>query len=171
MASDKVVEANLLQAVRTLATGLNSMVQDGRQAFESSGRDINDFVISHGPDELHGLMGIYPVSLYVDCLRTVGVNTRKELESLWASFYSDMTVRECVEELLVAEDSWISFVAELDQQMKDYEEKTALTTVNLGDCIPLDITLIETKSNETLSLKSCVERSPFTLFILRKHYV
>ena len=170
MSTDTELKSKLLQAVQTLTKGLTSMVEDGRSGFKKS-QNISDFVKSHGSGELHGLMLIYPVQLYVECLKTAGVATRKDLEALWSSFFSDVSVHEAVEELLIAEDNWVGFVKELDQEMSNYEEKTAFGTVKIGKRFPMDLPLVDTKSGNKLFLKSCLEKSPYTLFILRKHYV
>ncbi len=170
MSADTELRSCLLQAVQTLTKGLSSMVQDGRKAIEAS-PSINDFVKSRGSDDPHGLMCVYPVNLYVACLRTAGVKSRRELESLWAGMFSDVEVQENVEELLAAEEKWVGLISELDQEMKSYEEKTALDVIDVGEKFPMDIALVETKSGDTVSLKSCVEKTPYTLFILRKHYV
>ena len=160
----------LLQAVRTLTNDLNKMVDEGRRQYQSS-PDINDFVLSRGSDKHHGLLLVYPVNLYVECLKTVGVKSRDELEALWASLYSDPAVSECVENLLAAEDRWVDFISELDREMEAHEERTALPIVQGGEQFPLDIPLIEPKTGDTVQLKSCFEKSKYTLFILRKHYV
>ena len=170
MASRSERTGVLLQAVRTLARDLNKMVEEGRQQYQSS-PDINGFVRSRGSDELHGLLLVYPVSLYVECFKTAGVKSRSELEALWASVYSDPDVSESVENLLAAEDGWVGFIAELDREMEAHEERTALPVVKVGGQFPLDIPLVETMSGDSVHLKSCLEKSKYTLFILRKHYV
>ena len=154
----------LLQALRLLADGLDKKVDDSRKRYESS-RDINDF------STVNGLRLIIPVSLYVGCFKTVGVKCRSELEALWASLYSDPAVSECVDNLLAAEDRWTGLIAELDREMEAHEERTALPVVQVGERFPLDISLVETRSGDTVQLKSCLEKSQYTMFILRKHYV
>ncbi len=167
---DTELKSKLLQAVQTLTKELTCIVQDGREAFKASG-DISDFVKSHGSNHFHGLTLIYPVQVYVACLKTAGVATRKDLEALWTRLYSDGTVREAVEELLAVEENWTSFVSELDQEMSDYEEKTAFGAIKVGEYFPLDLPLIDTTTGDNLLLKSVLEKSPYTLCILRKHYV
>ena len=166
MASRAEIEKRetLLRALRALADGLGKKVDDSRKYYKSCG-GINDFLT------VNGLKLIFPVGLYVECFKTVGVRHRSELEALWTSLYSDPTVSECVENLLAAEDHWTGLIAELDREMEAHEERTALPIVQAGEQFPLDISLVETRSGDTIQLKNCLEKSKYTMFILRKHYV
>ena len=154
----------LLRALRALADGLDTKVDESRKYYKSCG-GINDFLTGNG------LKMIFPVGLYVECFKTVGVRCRSEVEALWTSLYSDPTVSECVENLLAAEDHWTGFIAELDREMEAHEEQAALPIVHVEERFPLDISLVETRSGDTVQLKNCLEKSKFTMFILRKHYV
>jgi len=160
----------LLQAIKALRDGLVTMVKDGQDAYESC-TDINSFTRSKGSDEKHGLLLVYPLELYVECFRTAGVRTREELEKLWNQFQSDSYVKTGVTELLKAEEQWVAFIAELDCLMNEYEEQTSLPVAEVGSCIPPDLLLTETQSGDVIPLKTYLDKSKYTLFVLRKHYV
>ena len=159
---------SLVQTLRALTAGLDKKVENGRKEFESS-PDVNDFMKVKG--QTRGFLSAFPVNLYVECFKRAGVRSRSELEALWTSMYSDPTVSEAVENLLIAEDNWTNFISELERQMSAHEEKTALPIVNVGERFPMDIPFIDTKSGDTMQLKSYLEKKKYTLFILRKHYV
>ena len=160
----------IISAVSKLATGLQQVVEEGRESFKSCS-SINEFVLSHGPDKPRGLYAIYPVSLYAECFRSAEVTTKKELEERWSKYFNDSEVRECVEELLVAEDSYKLLMREIESEMQRYEDTTAVPTVSVGANIPTDLTLMEATSGEMVPLQSYCTKTKFTLFILRKHFI
>lgn len=159
----------VLAAVSQLSTSLHKMVKDGRESYKTCGADINDFIKSH--EDLHGLIGIYPVQLYAQCFKSLGLKSRKELELLWSRYFSDERMQEAVEELLSAEESYKGFMDELDQLLAAYEEKTALPVVAEGDYLQSEATFTEANTGDTVSLTELLQKSAHTLFVLRKHYV
>ena len=160
----------LIFAVNKLAKDLQQMVEEGRKSFKSCA-DINDFVRSRGSDQPHGMITIYPVNLYVECFRSAGVATRKELEERWSRHFHDTQVRESVEELLAAEDAYNTMMKEIEREMQRYEDQTAVPLVSVGDCIPVDLNLMEATSGEMTLLQTYCSKAKYTLFILRKHFI
>ena len=160
----------VLTAVDSLTGALNKMVQDGREDYKQV-QHINDFVKSHGKEELHGLLKVYPVQLYVECFKSLGITSRKELENLWSRYLSDESMRHSVEDLLTAEERYKEFVGELDEIMNVHEEKTALPVVPIGGHLQTDATFPEARSGIATSLNSLLKKCAYTLFVLRKHYV
>lgn len=160
----------LISAVNKLAKDLHQVVEEGRKSFKSCA-DINDFVRSRGPDQPYGLYAIYPVSLYVECFRSVGVTTRKELEERWSRHFHDAQMRENVEELLSAEDAYSTLMEEIEREMQQYEDQTALPVLSVSDRIPADLNLMETTSGEMTPLQSYCSKAKYTLFVLRKHFI
>ena len=161
----------LLAAVAELSASLRRMVKDGRENFKASGEDINDFVRSHGKDDLHGLLTLYPVQLYAKCFKDVGVESRKDLESLWNCHFHDEAIQDTVKEFLGAEDAYREVIEDLDEIMATHEERTALPVAAEGDCLQSDVTLTDAVSGDPISLFNLLQRCPYTLFVLRKHYV
>lgn len=169
--AEREKKQHVLAAVAKLSASLNKMVQDGRENYKATGGDINDFTKSHGKDDLHGLLTLYPVRLYAECFKSLRIKSRKELESLWSRYFSDEEMRGSVEELLSAEDNYRAFIAELDQIMTAHEEKTALPVAAKGEYLQSDATFTDASTGDTISLTGLLQNSPYTLFVLRKHYV
>lgn len=159
---------HVLAAVANLSASLCKMLKDGRESFRTCEADINDFVRSHGKEDFYGLLTLYPVQLYVHCFKSLGLKSRKELECLWSRYFSDEEMQVAVEELLSAEEDYKAFIEELDQIMAAHEEKTALpVTAHLES----DAIFTEASTGDSVSLTDLLQKSPYTLFILRKHYV
>lgn len=157
-------------AVNKLSAALNKVVEDGRANFDQT-EDINKFVLSRGAEDLHGLLSIYPVQLYADCFKSLGVKSRVELEAFWSQNIQDEDLQESVEELLRAEEGYKAFVEELDQNMNTHEEKAALPVVSMGEHLHTDVTFVDGSTGGTVSLNDLLKKSRYTLFVLRKHFV
>ena len=160
----------LLSAVLSLSMELEEMVENGRKSYEAT-CDINTFVQSHGPEDMHGLLTVYPVQNYAKCYNSAGVKSRKELEEVWSSYFSDGEVRDTIERLLATEEAYKKFMDDLDKEMELHEKKTATPVAFVGKCLPKDLTLVESRSGETTDLESLLKKNNLTLFVLRKHYV
>lgn len=166
MAEDE--KQTIVSAVRKLSMDLRHIVEEGKRSLNSC-TNINEFVLSCGPDdEPHGICTIYPVSLYVECFRSAGVTTKKELEEKWSQYFQDS---EVLEELLAAEDSYRLLIGKIEDEMQRYEDQTAVPPVSVGESIPADLTLLEATSGEVVPLHSYYTKAKFTLFILRKHFI
>lgn len=99
------------------------------------------------------------------------MKTRSQLEQLWASHYSCEDVRDCVEDLLQVESDYGKLMAEIDKATQAVEDELALDVANKGDHLPGDLSLVEATTGEPLQLEKLWIQAPFTLFVLRKHYV
>ena len=160
----------VLAAVADLSASLCKMVKDGRERYRASGENINDFVKSRGKEDLHGLLTLYPVQMYAKCFKSLEVKSRQELESLWTCYFSDEDMRSCVEELLSAEAAYRACIEELDQILTAHEVETALPVTAKGEHL-LDTTFIDGRTGDSVSLNDLLQKSSYTLFVLRKHYV
>ncbi len=160
----------LISAISELSNSLHRMIEEGWKDYQES-KDINDFTRSRGPDQLHGLLRIYPVQQYAQCFKAAGVRSKAELETAWNQFPEDKRVQDCVENLLAAEDSYVELIEKLDKIMNDHEEEMALPVVTKGGHLSTDINVIEANSGDSISLSSVLRKNKYTLFILRKHYV
>ena len=98
------------------------------------------------------------------------MKTRAQLEQLWASYYSNEDVRECVEDLLEAENAYGQFMADIDEATQAYEDKLALDIAGEGSSLPPDLSLTDTMTGEPLRLEKVWKKARFTLFVLRKHF-
>lgn len=169
--ADREERQRVVTAVSNLSASLNKMVQDGRDSYKEGGENINDFVKSCGKENLYGLLTVYPVQLYAECFKNLGVESRKELESLWSRYFSTEEMQSSVKELLLAEEGYRAFIEELDQIMAAHEEKTALPVASIGKHLHSDVTFTKAGTGEAVSLMGLLKKSPYTLFVLRKHYV
>lgn len=171
MAEDSGGKDCVLAAVAKLSASLNEMVQDGRENYKQTG-SINDFVKSHGKDSPHGLLTLYPVQLYAECFKSLGVKSRRELEDLWSGWYlRDEDMQRAAKELLSAEEAYEGFVEELNQIMATHEEETALPVITRGEHLLTDATFTDAGTGDSISLSNLLKKAPYTLFVLRKHYV
>lgn len=161
----------VIVAVKELSAALIKMVQNGRSKYERSGKDVGAFCKSHGSDDLHGLLCVYPVQDYAQCFNSVGVKSKKELEALWSKYFSDEEVRCSVEALISAEESYESLIREVDEDSEIYENKVALPVVRVGDSLQMDMSFVEARTGNKIPLSSLLQKATYTLFVLRKHYV
>jgi len=160
----------VLDALKKLSASLNQMVVEGRRKFEQS-KDINDFAVSRGAENHHGLLALYPVQLYTQCFKSLSVKSRKELEVLWSRYSSDASMQEAGKELLLAEESYRAFMEELDSIMNAYEEEAALPVVSVGENIRTNVGFMNGSTGSTVLLHDLLKECKYTLFVLRKHYV
>ena len=159
----------LVAALQTLERGLRQMVENTRKNFLAL--TLDEFL---GGDNRQSLLySAYPVQLYVDCMVSVGVSSREELEQMWKEHYRHADVRDSVEEVLGAEEEYRSFMAEADEEVQRYEDSIALGSVATVGCQlpPRDLTLLEAASGRPVSLESIWTKSRFTLFVLQRHFV
>ena len=157
----------LVSALRQLTRSFTHMVEDGKNSFERLAMD--QFMSSDCED---GILAVYPVYLYAECMEAVGVQSREGLEKLWGRYYTEEAVRDCVEELLSVEEAYERFMADSDKALQRYEDEIAVSKAStVGDHLPSDLSLLDARSGETVSFESIWKRSPFTVFILIRHYV
>ncbi len=158
----------LVSALDRLSTALEKQVEDTRRNYDPS--RLNEFLC--GDSKAAGIYGVYPVQHYYDCLRTVGVTTRKDLEGVWSKFYADESVRESVERLLVAEDDWQAFIRSIDTDLQEVEKQLSPSTIStVGSQLPDGLSLVESTSGNGVAVDTLLKQSRYTLFIFRKHYV
>lgn len=165
---DGDVRSLLVASLQTLERGLRQMVEKARKDFVTL--TLDEFL--SGNNYQSGVYSVYPVQLYVDCMVSVGVSSREELEQLWKEHYHHVDVQDSVEELLTAEEKYRSFIAEADEELQKCEDTIALASVTtVGFQLPRDLSLLEAVSGQSVSLESIWTKSRFTLFVLQRHFV
>lgn len=134
---------NHLDAIETLSTLLNSLLEQAKQNVQES---LESFV----SDKVRQLG--QAIGGYFKCFNALHVTTREELESKWKACYQNKDVRETVDNLLEVEESWNDFLRNVDEKL-DGGVVTGDEPVVVGSTAPLDITLfnIDTESPTTLS--------------------
>lgn len=165
---DRDMLSLLLASLQTLERGLRQMVEKGRRDFVTL--TLDEFL--SGNNYQGGVYSVYPVQLYVDCMVSVGVSSREELEQLWKEHYRHADVQDSVEELLATEEEYKSFIAEADEELQKYEDTIASASViTAGLQLPRDLSILEAVSGQPVSLESIWTKSRFTLFVLQRHFV
>ena len=160
-------KALLLSSLGKLTDGLNKVVEEGRRSYKESGLD--KYLSFENPNGVRCLFK--PMPMYVECMRGMDVRTRSELEGVWMGCFSDGQVREGVDDLLSAEETFEEFVSEVDQELKKKEDALELqNVVTLGDQLPADLSLTKAKSGEAVRLESLWRKSKYTLFVLLRHF-
>ena len=158
----------LVTSLQSLERGLRQMVKKARKDFLTL--TLDEFL--SGDNYQGGVYSAYPVQLYVDCMVSVGVSSREELEELWKEHYRHASVRDSVEEVMMAEEEYRSFITEADEEVQRYEDGIASASMATVGCqLPKDLTLLEAVSGQATSLESIWTKSRFTLFILQRHFV
>ena len=116
---------------------------------------------------------LYPVHAYYACFLAAEVKTRKQLEELWISRYTNEAVRDAVDDLLAAEQDYRQYISEIDADLRLLEEtlSPSETSSTIGSQVPLDLSLVEANTGASVSLESLLKRSRYSLFVFRKHYV
>lgn len=163
------VMEELLPSVLALGKAMEGLVESGKANYSASS-DISDYIRL---DNKNGIRLLYRAkSLYVECMRKVGVKTRKELEQLWAKGYSNPALRDAVEALLEAEDAFSEFTSMLDRDLVEYEERnsTSQDAIKAGQRLPEDLCFVEASSGEAVPLESHWKTTRFTLFVLLRHF-
>ncbi len=169
MATGEGKRGVLVSALKKLAKALERQVEDSEKNYSPS--HLNEFLC--GDSKSTGIYGLYPVQHYYECLTTVGVKTRKELEGVWSGLFTDEGVRDSVEELLTAEDNWRAFIKNLDADLQKYESDLSPSAgiSTLGSQLPGGLSLVEATSGSSIAMATLLKQSRLTLFIFRKHYV
>ena len=156
--------ASLAKTTRTW----HSVLEQVRADFKQSS-DINEFLRK---DKDRPVTVIYKrmVAAYTECMLANGVATRKELEQLWGGLFHDEEVRETVEELLEAEQSYAELSAEADRELQKYEDQVAVANpLSVGDTVPA-LSLVEAETGEAVPVDKYLKRSKLSLFILVRHF-
>ena len=163
------VKAVLLSALRKLNQELTKKVGDGRENFEMMKFDRLDEFLKI--DCKVGIVNLWPMFSYVQCLKAVGAKTRAELEHMWKGWYHDEEVRECVEELLSLEESLQELFDDIDVVLQKAEDQLAIQNVTkVSDQLPANLSLTNCLSGEVVQLENVWKQSKFTLFDAFKFY-
>ena len=160
----------IVTSVLAVKEKLDSVVEQGKENFRAA-VDVNEYI--RMDNKSHGIVLIFRTMMpaYAECMENLGVKTRSELEALWGKHYRNSHVRESVELLLDAEENHKEFIAMVDKELMEYEEKVAFkdTTV-VGQELPKNIGLIDVVSGDRSLLETYWKESKFTLFILLRHF-
>ena len=159
----------LISALGNLSSELTGMIANAKKNY-----DVNklDWFLNRDSGK-EGILALYPVNAYHACFLAAEVKTRKQLEELWVSRYTEEAVRDAVDDLLAAEQDYRQYISEIDADLRLLEESLSPseTSTVIGSQLPVGISLVQASSGTSLSLESLLKKSRFTLFVFRKHYV
>lgn len=162
--------AAIISELHVLSTSLNQQVQKARASRDSY--SIHEFINSDRLKEGTGLCVLYPVQEYVRCFRALVVKNREELDKLLQRHYGEPSIRDAVEEFLQSEEEFGKFVTEIDAQVKASEDQQALHTVlGAGSQISSHLELLDADTNCIVPLGEILDKTNFTLFVFKRHYV
>ena len=153
--------------MKKLTEVVEQTVEEGRKRYEPW--TVLEYISLANKDGIRQMFR--PMPAYAECMLGLGVKSRTGLEQLWMGLYRDSEVRECVDELLSAEESYEEFIAEVEEKLQKEEGKCAVASaVTVGHQLPRDLSFIEAKSGEVTSLQSHGKQLKFTLLVLIRHF-
>jgi hypothetical protein len=160
------VPSLLTPCLSALAEKIENSVKVTREEFKSTA-DLYEF-LKYRPDGSRGVSQLYALTPgYVECMKTLGVSTKAELQQLWANHYESPGVQDAVEKLQIAEKKFVEFTTEIEHKLLPFENKlTVKDSAKAGDMLPKDHPLIEIPSGHPITLESCLNGAKFTLFVL-----
>lgn len=156
----------LLSSISTLSGKIAGTVKQAREDFKAAS-DVYEFMSTK--NIAAGIRKLFIMPLYIECFSSMGVNTRAELQQLWAKHYNDHEVREVVEELLEHEDSMQEFAVEVDKELRLHEKKSN-PPAKVGQVLPKDLTLTDAETGQEMTLETCWKESKFTWFVFLRHF-
>ncbi len=161
----------LLAALQKLAAGVTEVVEESQAAYKAA-PNLQDYINFRNEFGVRRTFRAMP--MYVECMSSLGVSTRRELEELWKAHFKDEGVREKVDELIHVEESFDEFLAEVDEELKrDEAQLLAPHVVEDREKLPLDVALVDARSGGTIKLESLCDKednSHLTLLILMRHF-
>ena len=157
---------SLLSAISTLSGKISGAVKEARENFQGAS-DVYEFLSTENVSA--GIRKLFVMPLYIECFKSLGIQTRAQLEELWRKSYSDHRVRDTVEDLLENEDSICEFAKEVDKELALHEKKTK-PFAHVGQSVPKDLALTDADTGEEMQLETCLNGSKFTWFVFLRHF-
>ena len=158
----------LVSALNKLTNALENTVNECTRHFESA-QDVEEYIKL---DNKTGIRLAYaPMPAYAECMSSVSVKNRKELEQVFSRHYQDEDVNDCVEDLLANEERYNKLMVRIDKELVKVEDRCAYSdVVSVGKTLPSDLSLVEASSGVMTKLESYWKQSKYTLFILVRHF-
>ncbi|KAI9559740.1 hypothetical protein GHT06_013745 [Daphnia sinensis] len=97
-----------------------------------------------------------------------GCEKRDDLEKLWASYFSESSIRDAVEELLLVEGKWDEFLLTVDEFMEKKMCSENEHTVNEKQIASLSLTRID--DNTMSTVKQITNNNKYSLFVFLRHF-
>lgn len=110
----------------------------------------------------YGCMGEV-IKIYKHLLLELDCKSRSELENKWKQHFSNIEVRDAVEQLFEVENKWNEFLHSVDQEV----QHEGMIRSAVGDPAPCDIPLCDVKTGETVTLNKYLKMGNLVLILLR----
>lgn len=165
MEEDRPVEKLLVASLLTLAKKIEGAVDRTREDYNKA--DLYEF-ITYSHDKSHGIMKLLAVVFaYAECMKELGLRSKRELEQLWRKHSQEPGVKDAVENLVQAEEKFANFVADIERKVNPLENKlTVKDKPQVGHELPKEYSLIEIPSGQKVPIESCWKGAKFTLLVL-----
>ena len=169
MAGSGVDSSLLASCLLELTDKMVQKVEDCKDSLKTCS-DFNEFLSAKNPSGICQLFHIMPV--YADVMQKVGVKTKRQLEELWATRYTEPALRDIVEQLMEAEESMTEFLGEVDRQLAKEEDNIVgkNPVLHVGDNFPEDLVMTEVPSGLDVPLGESWKGSSYTLYVLLRHF-
>lgn len=156
----------LLSTLSTLSEKITAVVEQAKEDFKAA-KDVYEFIKTENISA--GICKLFIMPAYIECFKTLGVKTRKQMEQLWSKQYSDHKVRQAVEDLLENENSVEEFAAEVEKVLRSHEKKSN-PCAKVGQYLPKALSLIDAETGQESSLESYWKGSKYTWFVFLRHF-
>lgn len=93
---------------------------------------------------------------------------RDNLEKLWASYFSECSIRDAVEELLLVEGKWDEFLLTVDKFMDKNTCSENKNPANEKEISSLSLTGIN--DNTVSTVKQITNNNKYSLFVFLRHF-
>ncbi len=98
-----------------------------------------------------------------EIMKKLQVNTRAEMEKLWAEHLDNPDVKEAVDALMDAEKKWLAFVEEVDQMLALEEDKlTTNSPASVGQQLQKDLYFVNGSSGCPEKLEMVLQESTYS---------
>ena len=163
LGSSPLVVTSFPRATRNICGVIEKARKDLRE------QDIYQYMDRDNKNGVSQLFTI--VSIYADLFRDTNTGNRPKLEKLWRSCYDHPGCKECVDELLDAEEHYEDFVDEIEKALRVGEKaQTVRSSALAGHVLPKDLSLVMAATGKPSTLGTCWKDSKYTLFVLIRHF-
>lgn len=156
----------LVSSLTALAERIERVVQRTREDYETT-TDFLEFLVYRKDPEKSILKLLDVMVAYIECMKSVGVKTKVEVEQLWTKHYSEPGVKTAVESLLQAEKHFTELTTEMESKLSPQEVKSVTgDPPKAGETFSIDSTLIAIPSSQQTTLEAYWKEAKYTLFVL-----
>ncbi|CAL1534995.1 unnamed protein product [Lymnaea stagnalis] len=147
----------LLDTYKDISDKMWHIISQARENIQDS---VDDFVAK----QIGRLFQIVPV--YKKAFEGLNVKTKAEFEKKASHYFRDQFVREEFDELIQNEREWDDLLKDVDKTLSSPDA----IPLEVGDTLPLSLSVINARSKVESSIKSYLEDTKFIAMILLRHF-